>query len=829
MLGLPEPYRSTLLLRYFDGWSPAKIAKEKGLSPATVRSHVARGLERLRARLDDRHDGDRDAWCLALVPLAFPKVGGALLGAALAKGSMAMNATKIGVAAAAAVVLIWLGTGWFGPSGSATSTPAVADGAEAAERTAAVEQEEPEPVALLEGPETPAPVEAAAANDRVETSLLRGRVVEAGTDAPLTGFVARFVSDGSELASAQSDETGAFALTPPESATSVVLELVAPVPGWTIEPAELLLADLDLRQPVTFVATPWPERRFLGRVVDMETGESVPWFDLRVEGTTVDGPAEEWVATDELGLFGTEASFTAGELTIYPLDSSSEDFYGRYDIETQLRHDPAADAEAVPEVHVQIGATYELHLSGGPSDAPEELVAVAYSVGPGKRRSGVDGKTNAAPVRAARNGGRPWVRFGHLTEEILEAVGGPWELEVRSRDGLWAGRARVDVVEGRQPDPVELRLREHGSVEGRVFSADGGELGVPSATLVAEDGREERETTVAHDGTFHLGAIPAGVYRLHVGSRRHHPFERTLEVVAGEAATLDVELQRQASAGDIRGTVTSDSGRFSGHVFVQLSSPDRKTLSGSVQWQEVGGEQVGSFAFEDVAAGQYRLFFQSLSGDTFEPELIDVSPPALDVAVVCHDRPRGAPVVIRAYDAKTGEPIETFEGALWALDYDLPTPEAGTRTIRAPLTAFPLARSGEPLTMLMMAEQIGFRVSVGGYASAFGDWRDLTEETDEAGEPIRVAHVGLEPGWGTRFTVTGPDEEPLEGVVVILDDVEAGSTDSEGVLDVRLDEAPERVELFFRDWLVVGGALDPATGVLSTEQRGAEVRMGPRD
>ena len=67
---LREPYRTTLLLRYFEGKSPQEIAASQGLPAATVRSHLKRGLDELREQLDRRSDGNRRAWALALIPLA---------------------------------------------------------------------------------------------------------------------------------------------------------------------------------------------------------------------------------------------------------------------------------------------------------------------------------------------------------------------------------------------------------------------------------------------------------------------------------------------------------------------------------------------------------------------------------------------------------------------------------------------------------------------------------------------------------------------------------------------------------------------------------------
>jgi RNA polymerase sigma factor (sigma-70 family) len=48
-LGLEEPYRSAVLLRYFLGEPPRSIARRLGVPVSTVRTRLARGLRRLRA------------------------------------------------------------------------------------------------------------------------------------------------------------------------------------------------------------------------------------------------------------------------------------------------------------------------------------------------------------------------------------------------------------------------------------------------------------------------------------------------------------------------------------------------------------------------------------------------------------------------------------------------------------------------------------------------------------------------------------------------------------------------------------------------------------
>jgi len=70
VLGLEEPYRSTLLLRYFEELAPGEIARRHGLQGSTVRNRLRRGLEQLRAKLDREWDGSREAWCALVAPLA---------------------------------------------------------------------------------------------------------------------------------------------------------------------------------------------------------------------------------------------------------------------------------------------------------------------------------------------------------------------------------------------------------------------------------------------------------------------------------------------------------------------------------------------------------------------------------------------------------------------------------------------------------------------------------------------------------------------------------------------------------------------------------------
>ncbi|HKD99854.1 MAG TPA: sigma-70 family RNA polymerase sigma factor [Planctomycetota bacterium] len=97
---LEEPYRTTLVLRYFDGLPPRAIARRTGEPVETIRTRIKRGLATLRARLDARHGG-RAAWAAWLLPLAeAPSAAGSV------PASSAGLSTPAKVAAAAAVATL---------------------------------------------------------------------------------------------------------------------------------------------------------------------------------------------------------------------------------------------------------------------------------------------------------------------------------------------------------------------------------------------------------------------------------------------------------------------------------------------------------------------------------------------------------------------------------------------------------------------------------------------------------------------------------------------------------------------------------------------------
>ncbi|MFT7669188.1 MAG: RNA polymerase sigma-70 factor (ECF subfamily) [Planctomycetota bacterium] len=67
---LEDPWRRTILWRYFDELSLKEIAKREGVPISTVNTRLRKAKELLREKLDEDHQGNRRAWMIALAPLA---------------------------------------------------------------------------------------------------------------------------------------------------------------------------------------------------------------------------------------------------------------------------------------------------------------------------------------------------------------------------------------------------------------------------------------------------------------------------------------------------------------------------------------------------------------------------------------------------------------------------------------------------------------------------------------------------------------------------------------------------------------------------------------
>jgi RNA polymerase sigma-70 factor (ECF subfamily) len=111
---LEEPYRTTVVMRYFEGHSAAAIARALAVPEGTVRWRTKEGLDRLRARLDQAHGGDRKAWAVVLLPFGTQ-------GQARLRAPLLLAGGLGGLAGLAALVMVLVGA--RGGQGTASVSP----------------------------------------------------------------------------------------------------------------------------------------------------------------------------------------------------------------------------------------------------------------------------------------------------------------------------------------------------------------------------------------------------------------------------------------------------------------------------------------------------------------------------------------------------------------------------------------------------------------------------------------------------------------------------------------------------------------------------------
>lgn len=240
LLDLDEPYRSALLLRFYENIPPREIARRLDLGVEAVKTRLKRGLSQLRKRLDADHLGDRSRWCLALAPLAglgpasSASAGAVAAGAAAAScgppspliGAIAMS-TKIKIFGAAALVLGVAVISFtllsedrdrplnISESATAGKTDRRENG-ESDQALAKAEREKIEKVAIDPSPpEQPGEAGGEEGSTLAEIPAVRGIVIDEATDLPLRregAHVGLIISDHNARISPVNPADGTFCI-----------------------------------------------------------------------------------------------------------------------------------------------------------------------------------------------------------------------------------------------------------------------------------------------------------------------------------------------------------------------------------------------------------------------------------------------------------------------------------------------------------------------------------------------------------------------------------------------------------------------------------------
>lgn len=354
---LREPYRTAILMHYYEGLSPREIAGRLAVPTDTVKSRILRGRERIRRRLES--GGPRTYGPLLSGPIAMSKATAPSLYGAFFLGTK-LKITAAVVALALSAGVLWQSGFVMWPSETSTTTRSEARAGAPSDGEPAPSEPTRREVALaVESPESE--VEASPGARAAKSSVgVLGRVIDL-SGAPLAAatvtLVSRTEASGSTSLTATTGSDGRFVLV---GATGGRATLTVRRAGYVpISSAPLVVSETEVHELRDLVLTRASERR--GRVVDDGgrgiAGATVFTLDPKRRDDDLDAITIERTTTDGAGEFVLDES-ASGPQTVAALARGFVPWVERQ---------PAAIAGSPLEIVLQRGWSIEGVLEGAPA------------------------------------------------------------------------------------------------------------------------------------------------------------------------------------------------------------------------------------------------------------------------------------------------------------------------------------------------------------------------------------------------------------------------------------------------------------------------------
>jgi RNA polymerase sigma-70 factor (ECF subfamily) len=589
VLALEEPYRITIVQRYFEQLPPREIARAQQVPVATVRTRLRRAVDRLRARLDHEY-GDRSTWGALALPWALPTSAatvtvaatttsiGALGGLAVKESFFAgtlLMSLKAKLAISAVVVLVagvatWR---WEASRGPAPS---------AATRSASLDDVPPStPIDVVSNAPGAAPTRTATAtNANVPAASKRphvtGRVVDE-KGAPVDRARLRAVSikkreivRGDEVAPSThsrwttTSADGRFALDLLDAAE--IVDVYADHVGFAPAMAAMQQADDDT------LLTLYRDSALVGVVRDLESrvvcGAHVTWR-FNVANVLV----EHECVSDADGHYRIEGIPSASAAVHYDaqLQVLRAQAAGLAPLEITLNAFPPRDehGDCVQDLWLTAGASVSGVVVDAETGSPIPGARVVVANWGDWGTSGVGGTARLGPPVQhlyfdgfADGSGRFTVdglpAWGVNDVGMFTPARGRRRLGrvVASADGFAAADVDLEILDSGSTASVEIRCQPSARLRGRVVDRRG--VGLAGAEVFVADltfasapaeaiGFPTPFATSAADGSFEISTLPA--HRKTASKARVRAIVRgaTPWLTKGISDLVDVEL----NAGDV--------------------------------------------------------------------------------------------------------------------------------------------------------------------------------------------------------------------------------------------------------------------------------------
>jgi RNA polymerase sigma-70 factor (ECF subfamily) len=539
---LDEPYRATVLLRYFQDLSPTEIAARTAVPLRTVHTRLRRALVKLRAELDRRHAGDRRAWFLPMLSYACGPRGAAT---AIGVGFMKYQVT----AAVAAIVLVGLG--------SAFLVPRRDDPAPSREQVGSTATAEPTRFAGSAADEAAAPASRTVADVAVNrpanppTPRLRGRVIDADAQ-PVAGVTVRQLTAGrAAVAEAVSDAGGNFEL-PADGGPG---RLDVATPGWATILAPAVPASTG-GEPVLVVGR---AVALAGVVVDdrgvpvAEANVAVPMpIGWRARFATI---LDACSTVERSTRTGSDGTFTLADVPLvegaqlvttcapHVADERAVPRHGDQAMLIVLRDAGRDGSRCIGRVVDLAGLPVAGAWVGCGGDATRSSSAGLFAL---------DGTPGPSVVRA--------VKAGLLPAELASADGTwPDPLVLRMGGSSLSIRGTVVGSDGNTLAGAEVWIADEADFG--YIAIEGGEMKMRAGATIEGILRDDpwtRQVLSDRNGSFELRGLLARDYRVHALDRRHLQVA-TVTVAAGSTG-VELRVPHEERWARIAGTVVDRSG-----------------------------------------------------------------------------------------------------------------------------------------------------------------------------------------------------------------------------------------------------------------------------
>jgi RNA polymerase sigma factor (sigma-70 family) len=613
VLALAEPYRSTVLLHFFEELSCAEIVRKLEIPEGTVRRRLKVALDELRARIGANDRSGRGL--LALAPLAAAPTSNPL---PVAIGVFAMKKLVAGIVVVILLLVAGVWWKWRGSSSESSSTVATAQKGSASANAISAHDS-----AVVESDGVPAWL----AQADVKARHVAGRVVFRG--APVAGASVELASVASEsgLVAAPRRVTNAAGEFDFGAQRAMPWSVRASAPGKAS--ARL---DVDLRDPR---AT--PDKLELGSCTAAMVGIVRDASGGPIANARVAPLADNLVH----GGPGSDSSVPGGP-------AAKTDDKGAYELCLETRWpgwvavEVSADSYAAitfvtvapGRISVDFALVPEAAITGRViRDDDGSPVAHAYVfVPPGHR--GVE----STPLRGAFTDERGVFR--------LDGMSAGRHLVFARADGLADTSRATPVVVGvgQTSVEIELRLEAASTIAGRVVSSN---KPIAGARVMALDtaGRPGPSAISQEDGAFVLANVPRDDTRF-VARPYDVVSPKTFAVTQArhEGVTLEVE-----SLGRIVGTVVRAKKPVPG-ALLYISGPNETEL------EPVRADATGHFEARGLQPGPWILYADNDRGGAFgrAPETIQLA--RGQTAEVTIDLAYAASIAGRVVD-QTGSPV----------------------------------------------------------------------------------------------------------------------------------------------------------------------------